>query len=815
MEVFPEPQKFGQYRLFAKVDQGGMAEVFLATSTKKELLGQFLAIKKLHKALNSNKPFVNLLIHEAKIGVLLNHPSVAQVYDLGSFQTEFFIAMEYVHGKSLERLLERIREKKAPPLSVEIASYIIFETLRALAFAHQLKDIKGRDLNIIHRDVTPGNILLEYKGNIKLTDFGIATAESRLQKDFTKSAMGKKIYMPPEQTVNDPVVRSSDLYSLTLVYFELLSGQLPFFSDSTTDLYKKIVDGKAQDIRVIMPSIKEDLAKIIRRGMDPSAKRRYRDAPEYFQALYQYFLTEEKIDFQSRTTRSYYRKKLSEYLRKNFHEEIVQEIQLIQIALDQSQNDDDLKATAPQQVPPELLEDGLDGVDEKTVFYEDNTNEATRNFPLTDAERKGILEGLPPRHVLKGDLEDEDEKERTSGFELATIADYEDNFGEKAFDQVTVSDRLDQILLDHDDREQLRDQMPAQEIKTRAELDAFEDSTLSGKLSEEVSFEAPESAVDSMVLQPISDASSNTSSSFTRSSQNKTIASDAQSSRPSLVKNKIKNKLGLGLSIGLAAILFIAATYGIVKYLDSPPTGLFPTKQVSLVFLGEASLSKQRQIFRLLTDKNSVNNFEKLEKVFNRSYQELTGQKKDVLRILAHEPVLTNKNISVDLISQKTKMPNFLLQQIHSQGFEIKQASDITIFIYFLPDTAPLEIKSLIDKGVREKRMENQSAIFALAAENATADLLLRLGREIALIYGAKDLQDPSTGMALTPEGFAEPGKKPLFPQEYAELMAKDIPTGLLQETPIERIDQVIIGPTTARNLKWISEKKEASFYSP
>lgn len=807
MEIFPEPQKFGQYRLFAKVDQGGMAEVFLATSTKKELLGQFLAIKKLHKALNSNKPFVNLLIHEAKIGVLLNHPSVAQVYDLGSFQTEFFIAMEYVHGKSLERLLEKIREKKAPPLSVEIASYIIFETLRALAFAHQLKDIKGRDLNIIHRDVTPGNILLEYKGNIKLTDFGIATAESRLQKDFTKAAMGKRIYMPPEQAVNDPVVRSSDLYSLTLVYFELLSGQLPFFSDTTTDLYKKIVDGKAQDIRMIMPSIKEDLAKIIRRGMDPSAKRRYRDAPEYFQALYQYFLTEEKIDFQSRTTRSYYRKKLSEYLRKNFHEAIVQEIQLIQIALDQSQHDEDLKATAPQRVPAELLEDELSGVDEKTVFYEDNTNEATRNFPLTDTERKGILDGLPPRQVLKEDLDDEDEKERTSGFELATIADYEDNFGEKAFDQVTVSDRLDQILLDHDDREQLRAQMPAQEIKTRAELDAFEDSTLSGKLSEEVSFEdSPESAMDSMVLQPISDAGSNSSSSFVRSSQNKTIASDAQSSRPSLVQDKIKKKLGLGISIGLAVLLIFSATYGVIEYFNRPPTGLFPTKQVSLVFLGEASLEKQRQVFRSLTDKKSVNSFEKLENVFNRSYQELTGQKKEVLRILAHEPVLTNKNITIDLISQKTRMPNFLLQQIHSQGFEIKQASDITIFIYFLPDTAPLEIKNLVDKGAREKRMENQSAIFAFTNETSTADLLLRLGREIALIYGAKDLQDPSTGMALTPEGFAEPGKKPLFPQEYAELMAKDIPTGLLQETPIERIDQVIIGPTTARNLKWISE---------
>jgi eukaryotic-like serine/threonine-protein kinase len=312
MEAFPRPLEFGQYRLYAKVGSGGMAEVFLATCNRPELQNQFVAVKKLHGPLNANKPFVNLLVHEAKIGVLLGHPGIAEVYDLGSHKSEFFLAMEYIHGKSLDKVLQKVRDQACPLPTRDVATFVMFEILRALAFAHALKDIKGRELNIIHRDVSPGNILLEYKGNVKLTDFGIATAENRLHVEFSNVALGKLVYIPPEQAVNDPVVRASDLYSLSVVYYELLTGRLPFESESPSGLYRDIVAGKVEDLRSINPEVPKELSELIHKNLDKSARKRFQSAPEMFEAFHGYFLKKENLDFNSRATRAYFQKKLAE-----------------------------------------------------------------------------------------------------------------------------------------------------------------------------------------------------------------------------------------------------------------------------------------------------------------------------------------------------------------------------------------------------------------------------------------------------------------------------------------------------------------------
>ena len=431
MVIFEKPVSFGDYQLLAKVDQGGMAEVFLAISPKKELQGQFLAIKKLLPHLNTNKAFVNLLIHEAKIGVLLQHPGIAQVIDLGSHKNEFFIAMEFIHGKSLGKLLRKIRENKAPPLNLELSSYIILQILKALAFAHYLKDRQGRDLNIIHRDLSPGNILLEYTGHVKLGDFGIATAENRLQPNFSSAALGKLVYMPPEQAVNDPAILASDLYSLGIVYYELLTGVLPFESSSPTDAYRKILDGRQSNIEIKREDIPYEFQAIIQRLLEKSPKKRYQSAAELFDVIVTSLKNQFGFDFRTPSTRDSLRKKLAEYMRKVFETEIIHEIQVVQEALRQQMENSDLKETSPVQIPP-LISPAKEDI--TSIEFQDD-DAITRHFPLTDQERASIIKGVSVDTAIEriADRESSDE-----AFELISVTSYNDGFSSKIFKHLPV-----------------------------------------------------------------------------------------------------------------------------------------------------------------------------------------------------------------------------------------------------------------------------------------------------------------------------------------------------------------------------------------
>lgn len=763
MEAFDKPQKFGDYRLFAKVDQGGMAKVFLASSTKKQHQGQFIAIKKLHDRLNQNKPFVNLLIHEAKIGVLLNHPGIAQVFDLGNYKNEFFIAMEFVHGKSLDRLLELIRLGQAAPMPIEVATYVAMEVLRALAFAHSLKDVKGRDLNIVHRDVSPGNILLEYKGNVKLTDFGIATAESRLQVEFTQSAMGKLIYMAPEQAVNDPVVCASDIYSLAIVYYELLTGKRPFESDSPTDLFRKVVDGRMSDIRIISPRTSDRLAEIIEKAMHKSVRKRYQSAPEFFKAINQYFIDEENIDFNTRTIRSYYRKKLAEYMREAFSNSIANELQIIQTALEAPEEDEDLKITKPQEIPAELANADLDLVDDNTIIQPDHTDEATRHYPLTEEERKQILKGLPPKEVITSPP-----KERTSDFELATIPRYDIQLDDSKIEPITVGQKLDDTSLNRDEQENLKSSMPAVEITSQQDLDAFESSTFSG-------------AKPDSVEEDFGDQKTRTQDEeATDGSQ--TLSKTPNKESKEEVKQKKPRRLGIGSKKSIkivgsvAASIFVVALIGLVgkfafekiqTQLATPP-GLLPIKQVSIVITGEAAKSEQGYILRALGDTKGLT---QVEEFFNSEYAKHTKQNKRVLRLLAHEPVPLNQSLSLRLDFERIVNSKELFSHFTEMGLLAKQAADATIFLYlYSPETVKYG-HSNFPKEFKAQRPKSMGVIFAEADPTELTALLLKISREVAFVFGATNKQN-------------------------AELMAKDIPTKPLED--------LVIGTSTAQELGWI-----------
>jgi len=798
MEAFPKPQSFGPYRIYAKVAAGGMAEVFLATSSKQELANQFIAIKKLHPPLNANKPFVNLLIHEAKIGVLLTHPGIAEVYDLGSHKSEFFLAMEYVHGKSLDRALHLVREQVAPLPSKEVASYIMFELLRALAFAHSLKDVKGRDLNIIHRDISPGNILLEYKGNVKLTDFGIATAENRLHVEMSNHAMGKLVYIPPEQAVNDPVQKSSDLYSLTVVYYELLTGRLPFESSSPSGLYRDIVGGKYHDVRDTRPEIPKELSELIHRNLDKSARKRFQSAPEMFDAFHKYYLSRENLDFNSRVVRAYFKKKLAEYLRKCFENEIIEELEVIQSALFMNEDDESFKETKPQ-IPPEELLSEVNQIPEATIFEADHTNEATRHYPLTAKERKSILRGLPAREAMEPF--ENFEQVSPSAFELATIPD-------ARLSQIqakTVSEKLDSISINKDEREILRQSQPAMELGNPQDVEAFEQTTFSGRkdqtilLTEDFEEEPTRVSAEQEFEDAIADAPAE--STPLQVIQKRKIEVPWTRIFVALASALILGGLSLGVYSTWEKISRASLKLKNEFILLTNPfkaVALLPSQQIAIVFTGENDFQSLKGVARDF--QFNANAVQSLENFFNHAYTKYTGSNERVIQLVATEPQSIPNPLTYfpDLKDRLSSGGVFLY--FSENGIRKRSGLNATLIVY-LHSQDPL--KGVLPDEYEGKRMAGTGLIFFDPLRQPRISLSVKIAREIARLYGARDKIELETQLPMVTRGLGEPEKAPLFPQTKAELMGRWIMIDNLQKREVTSIDEMVIGPDTAKELGW------------
>lgn len=839
-----------------------MAEVFLGTSTRKEFESEFIAIKKLHQNLNQNKPFVNLLIHEAKIGVLLNHPSIATVYDLGSHQQEFFLAMEYVHGKSLDHVLDKIQEGKAPPLGLELSTYITMETLRALSFAHQLKDRKGRDLNIIHRDVSPGNLLLEYKGNVKLSDFGIATAESRLQVEFSSSAMGKMKYMPPEQAVNDPVVQSSDLYSMAVVYFQLASGRLPYESETPSSLYREIVEGRVTDSNSGRTEFPPELESIVMKALNRSAKKRFATATEFFECIRDYFLKKENTDFNSRTVRAYYRKKLAEYLRRHFESEIIEELDIIQWALQYHDDQKSLKQTAPQQVPADLADD-LDSVSEATQFQPDHTDEATRHYPLTEKERESIIKGLPPKEAMApiagSSMHD------AEGFEFATVPEHDVDWTKQKSEIKDVDTKLQRVSLSRDQKEQLNDSKPSVQIQTENDLEEFESSMLTPaehtimlpmedemappdfenastkeqsapndlqgvSLSSKGQMPMDEFLQDENALDEASDQTIELNTKMLEETEKVPLRPNFQLPKIKLPKmnfqflktlrTKLKalwpakpRRLFLSLSAfvfasGLIYFLAIAAFEVFdLKSIFREQAALLPTHQISLVFLGDTDLRSQRRFQDQLTEGESAG-LKQIQNFYQQEYKRYvpdSDPKKPLLTLVPHLPELAPQSL-VDRLVQG----NFSQAMSHlaKEGFRHKSAADATIFIY-LRDREPSQYFWIPGQDL-SKRTHKQAGIVVhnIKSGDNTA-FLVELARQIAFVHGALNKTDLETKLPRVPVGLADPEREPIFPQEKAELMGKEILIDLFHTKPVDSLEQLVIGKETAYELGWIKANQK------
>jgi serine/threonine protein kinase len=272
-------ERFGQYILLDKVGSGGMAELFKAKKLGIEGFERVLAIKRILPHLSSDEEFIDMFIAEAKLVARLSHKNIAQVYDFGKIGQNYFIAMEYIRGKDLRVILKRCKDKNIK-LPMALAVFIAKEVASALSYAHRQKDSTGENLKIIHRDVSPQNILISYEGEVKVVDFGIAKAGAH-SKTTTGMLKGKLSYMSPEQAWGKPIDHRSDIFALGIVLYEMLTGERLFKGDTELNTLERVREAKVE----VLPSfingdIPSELESMALKALSKEVADRYQVASD-------------------------------------------------------------------------------------------------------------------------------------------------------------------------------------------------------------------------------------------------------------------------------------------------------------------------------------------------------------------------------------------------------------------------------------------------------------------------------------------------------------------------------------------------------
>ncbi|HMU38820.1 MAG TPA: protein kinase [Pseudomonadota bacterium] len=275
--------KLGPYQLVKKIAVGGMAEIYRAIVPDTEPLRQ-VAIKVLHPHNSEDPDFVRMLLDEARLAVRLKHPNIVTTYDLGKEEDQYYLVMELVEGLDLFRLEQRATESRTS-VPVPIAAFIIRDVLRGLHFAHELSDLEGKPLHVVHRDVSPQNVLLSYDGAVKLTDFGIAKAEGRSEQTQLGIIKGKYYYMSPEQASGHPLDRRTDLFACGILLYELLAGEMLYYDQNIERLLEKVRRADVPHIAKRRPDTPQELERIMMRALKRRPEERYRTAEEMAFAL--------------------------------------------------------------------------------------------------------------------------------------------------------------------------------------------------------------------------------------------------------------------------------------------------------------------------------------------------------------------------------------------------------------------------------------------------------------------------------------------------------------------------------------------------
>ncbi|HEX7581255.1 MAG TPA: TonB family protein, partial [Thermoanaerobaculia bacterium] len=271
---------FGRYQLLEKIAAGGMAEVFKARMSGEEGFEKVVAIKRILPHMADSVDFITMFIDEAKLAAQLTHSNIIHIYDLGKVDAYHYIAMEYVEGKDLRSIL-KLGPERGWPLPIELALFVASKVANALDYAHRRLGPEGRELDLVHRDVSPQNILISFEGDIKLCDFGIAKAATTMTQTQTGALKGKLQYMSPEQAWGRKVDRRTDIYALGLVLHEMLTGNRLFTGDTDLAILEQVRDAVIVPPSSKNPDVPEKVDQIVLRALSKDPAARFQNASEF------------------------------------------------------------------------------------------------------------------------------------------------------------------------------------------------------------------------------------------------------------------------------------------------------------------------------------------------------------------------------------------------------------------------------------------------------------------------------------------------------------------------------------------------------
>ncbi|MEQ9501857.1 MAG: serine/threonine-protein kinase [Deltaproteobacteria bacterium] len=319
MGVFPEPrpEKFGRYILLDRINVGGMAEVFRGKSSGVEGFERLVALKRILPNIAADQDFIDMFVDEAKLAVQLQHANIAQVYDLGKQDETYYIAMEYISGVDLRSMWDRARNRNRL-LPIAMSCHIMQKVCEGLDAAHRKKDQEGNDISLVHRDVSPQNVLVSFEGEAKVIDFGIARAANKVSKTQAGVLKGKFGYMSPEQVRGIELDNRSDIFACGVVLYELLVGDRLFLGESDFSTLEKVRNVELVPPTRLNKNLSPHLERIVMKALAKNREDRYRWASEMAEDLQRYLFA---------TNQPFARTDLQRYMQQHFKEEMEKERQ--------------------------------------------------------------------------------------------------------------------------------------------------------------------------------------------------------------------------------------------------------------------------------------------------------------------------------------------------------------------------------------------------------------------------------------------------------------------------------------------------------
>ncbi len=279
-----------RYRVIERLEAGGMAEVFKGEAASLQGFKKQVAIKRVLPHLAQNKNFIAMFLDEARLGARLNHANIVTVFDIGAADNTYFIVMEFVDGANLKALMEGLR-KQGRRFPMKEAIYICMEACRGLSYAHEMVDDDGNMLNIVHRDVSPPNIMITKRGEVKLTDFGLAKATTQLEKTDPGVVKGKFSYLSPEAAFGQPVDARADVFALGIVLWEMLAGRRLFLGETDYQTVKLVQQANLPSLRKLNPEVDAEFEQVLAQALSRDPAQRFQSARDFGDGLASYLFS--------------------------------------------------------------------------------------------------------------------------------------------------------------------------------------------------------------------------------------------------------------------------------------------------------------------------------------------------------------------------------------------------------------------------------------------------------------------------------------------------------------------------------------------